>query len=202
MARDPRDRDEVLGRRPVPGAVRNLGKPGRSLQAAGAGAALPGRAFAPEGNIPTVSIPPPWQFPIPGAVDFYLIEKSEVLAAVVGASVTPDALRLAVGSGFKAVVRFVTIFVNAPDTTTDVDWSLLVNNGPVRGWSNLTTFPRVANNISIDFDGVVRISQASIVQVRIRNNAATGPWTVGAAYGGWVWPIASERRIYGSVEQE
>lgn len=198
MAADPRDRDEVLGRRPVPGAIRNLGKSGRALGVRGA-AAPPGLPAA-VGNIPTVSIPPPWQFPIPGAVDFYLIEKSEVLALGVGVELTPATLRLEVGSGFKAAVRFVTIFVNAPDTTTDVDWSLLINNAPVRGWSNLTTFPRVATNISIDFDGVVRVQQSSIVQVRIRNNAATGPWTVGAAYGGWAWPIASERRIYGYVE--
>ena len=145
-----------------------------------------------------VSLTPWWQERPPFATDFTAIEKAEVLVAVAGTVLAlPGATFQLPPGDFIAVVKAVTIFIDAPTLLTDVNWQLRINNGPVAGWDNLSTFPRVATNLSIDFGGTVFVSQGAQISMVAINNANTGPWTVGGQITGWYLSRADIDRVFG-----
>lgn len=145
----------------------------------------------------TADIPPFWQFKPTFGIDFYY-NTTGTLAAGAGSTLvltgnpiirlTPD---------YEGVVASVQIFVDAPTTLIDVDWMLRFNSSPVPGWSNLTTFPRAANSISIEFGGPVQVPSNTLIDVLVTNNAASGPWTVGVEVTGWSWPIMKRIWTFG-----
>lgn len=143
---------------------------------------------------------PPWLYPMEQGNDFNIVTiggaKVAVLAAAVGATLTSDPLRLT--DSDEGVVRLMTIFVDAPTTAIDVNWTLRINGAPVPGWT-VTTFPRNANNLSIDTEGVVRLPAGALVDVLIENRAATGPWTVGVQIGGWYYSQRAAQDFYGDL---
>lgn len=126
---------------------------------------------------------PPWLYKPESGQD-YTTNETGTLAAAVGATLALAAFQIPANT--KGVIRLFTLFVDAPNLTIDVDWIVRINRAPVPGWT-FTTFPRVANNLSIDFEGVVYVPEGALIDVLVRNNAATGPWTVGAQLSGWSW---------------
>lgn len=175
----------------VPSDVGGWGGPG------GPGSGRPTQADI---SPPSRQIFPPWLYPMPQGNDFFVTTiggaKSAVLAAGIGATLRTDVFTLPGESA--GVVRFVSIFVNAPTLLIDVNWILLINGSPVPGW-NLTTYPRVAQNLSIDFEGVIRVPVGADISILIQNNAASGPWTVGAQFSGWYWSKRSADELYGGI---
>lgn len=158
-----------------------------------------GRSVADESAI-TRQVFPPWLYP-PESDKDYLVNtiggaKTAVLPAVAGATLLSD--NFAIPPENKGANQFVTIFVDAPTVSLNVDWTLLINGGPVAGWT-LTSFPRTADNISITFPGIVRVSVAGIVSVRITNRDANGPWTVGVQFGGWFYSRRVGDSLYGGI---
>lgn len=143
---------------------------------------------------------PPWLYPLPQGNDFYIFTivgaKTAVLPAVAGSNVISDAL--VIPPEAAGAVRVMSIFVDAPTVLVNVDWILRINGAPVPGWT-FTTFPRVANNISIDFTGLVRIPLGAVVDVQIVNRTAAGPWTVGTQFGGWYWSQRAGSSLYGDL---
>lgn len=129
---------------------------------------------------------PPWLYKPESGQD-YTTNETGVLAAVAGTILPLAAFQ--VSANYRAVIRLFTLFVDAPAITIDVDWIVRINRAPVPGWT-FTTFPRAANNLSIDFEGVVYVPEGALIDVLVRNNAATGPWTVGAQLSGWQWSKA------------
>lgn len=145
-----------------------------------------------------VSLTPWWQERPPFATDFTAIDKATVVAAVAGTVVSLPGTQFRLPTGdFLAVVKAVTIFVNAPGLTLDVDFQVRVNNGPVPGWDRLSSFPRVAANLSIDFGGTIFVPQGALIEMVAINNAATGPWTVGGQLTGWYLSKADIDRVFG-----
>lgn len=122
---------------------------------------------------------------------------SAALGAGPALTIKPAGLVTQLNAGYVAVVRFVQIFVDAPTTTLDVDWILLVNDAPVPGWDRLGSFPRNATNLSITFDGTVRVPASASISIAIRNNEATAR-TVGASYGGWQTPQGIIDQTFGA----
>lgn len=160
----------------------------------------PGRSAAPPSRDPppsTVQLFPWWERPLPGSQDFFVKLNSVALGAGPATTIKPATLITNLQPGYVAVIRFVQIFVDAPTTTLDVDWILLINDGPVPGWDRLGSFPRNATNLSLTFDGVVRVSQSATISIAIRNNEATAR-TVGAAYGGWQTPQGLIDQTFGA----
>jgi hypothetical protein len=134
-----------------------------------------------------VQLFPWWERPLAGSQDIDVRLNTAALGAGPGITITPAGLFTQLQPGYVAVVRFVTLFVDAPTTTLDVDWILLINGGPVQGWDKMGSFPRSATNLSITKEGFVRVPAGGSIGIAIRNNEATAR-TVGAEYGGWQTP--------------
>lgn len=141
---------------------------------------------------------PPWLYPLRQGNDFYIYSiggaKSASLAAGAGSTLTSDPFRLPKDT--SAVVRVMSIFVNAPDLTINVEWTLRINKVAVQGWT-FTTYPRIASNLSIEFGGVVRVPPNATIDVLITNKSAAGPWVVGTQFGGWYWNNVAAEQTFG-----
>lgn len=152
----------------------------------------------------SAQVPPFWEFKPPSGVDFYA-SMTGTLAAAVGATLLLDpsvngnpigpVIRLT--PDYEGVVQTVNIFIDAITTAWNASFSLLANGAPVQGWANLTSFPRNANSINIPFNGPLQIPPNTLLQVLVTNNAATGPWTVGAQVAGWSWPTVDRMETFG-----
>lgn len=145
----------------------------------------------------SIQVVPWWESKPPQATDFLTVQKTIALAA--GAGSTVSLLTTSLPPEAYAVVKVVTIFADATTTGTDVDWILRFNGGPVPGWNNLTTFPRVSTNLSIDFGGTVLVPQGAVISVTAQNNNANGPWNIGALVSGWYLSASDIERIYGEM---
>lgn len=141
---------------------------------------------------------PPWLYPLRQGSDFFIFTiggaKSAALAAGAGSTLVSDPFRLPKDT--SAVIRLVSIFANLPTGAIDVEWTLRINKVPVQGWT-FTTYPRVANNLSIEFGGIVRVAPNSTIDVLITNKSAAGPWTVGTQFGGWYWNNVAAEQTFG-----
>jgi len=151
--------------------------------------------------IPRVaSIPPFWQFKPSFGLDFYF-NTTGTLAAGAGSTVTlGGAPAVNITPDYEGVVAGVNIFVDAPTILINVVWQLRFNQSPVPGWATLTTFPRAANSISIEFSGPLQVPPNTLVDVQVINNSAAGPWTVGVEVTGWSWPVMKRIWSFGDGE--
>lgn len=141
---------------------------------------------------------PPWVYKLPMSDDFNENNFTTVLAAVAGTVVKPVAFQTA--PTFIGYVQIFGIYVLSPLATTDITFALLINGAPVQGWDNVRLPPGAANFFVQNFSDLqVPIPNRGLVEVSVTNNAATGPWTVGAKVAGWTHPETEERRIYGSL---
>jgi hypothetical protein len=134
----------------------------------------------------SLTISPPEEFPIPSAQSIY--ENSSGLILAAGANAVIAGPSFQVPAGMVAVIRSFNIFINAPTLLTNIFFQLLVNNAPIPGMDNLQEFPRVANNISKEFERAIRIGNGSLIGCQAVNRDGAGPWTVGIEYSGWFWP--------------
>lgn len=143
------------------------------------------------------NVVPWWETKPPQGIDFLQVQKTIALAA--GAGSVVSLLTFALTPESYGVIKGVSIFADATTVNTDVDWILKFNGGPVPGWSNLTTFPRVSTNLSIDFSGTVIIPPGTTVEVTAVNNNAFGPWNIGVMVTGWSMSASDIQRIYGDM---
>lgn len=165
-----------------------------------------GSPGGPQNAVPSVQIHPVWEFPPANAFQFYLNQTSTQqstvatqLPAVAGASLVLPGLIYKPPSLMKSVLRLVSIFCDAPNTTTNISYIVRLNGAPAAGFT-FRFFPRLAANESVDFSVVLRdIPMNTTVDMLIMNNAATGPWTVGGALSGWSYSEADAIRLYGSL---
>jgi hypothetical protein len=78
--------------------------------------------------------------------------------------------------------------------TTNVVFSLRVNQQAQGGFTNLPIFPRVAPFVGQEFDVFLRFTGPATIDVVYSNNDG-GSYTLGAAVSGWFWPTASDQRV-------
>lgn len=160
----------------------------------------PGRFPNPKGEIPRAAqVPPFWQIKPPSGIDFFT-KMNGVLAAGAGSTLTltPSPL-LRVLPDYKGVVAGVTIFIDTPLATLDITFALRNNAAPVQGWDQLEPFAVAANALIIPFPGTLQIPGNSQLDVLVTNNAASGPWNVGASISGWSWPSIDEDITFGRL---
>lgn len=141
---------------------------------------------------------PPWTTKLPSSQDFNRNLFSSALGAVVGATVTPVSFQVPLT--FVGYMSIFGVYVLTPTALTDITFALRINQGPVQGYDNIRVPPGVANFFVQNFSDLqVRIPSGALVDVLVTNNAATGPWTVGAKISGWYHSEIEEQRIYGSL---
>lgn len=142
------------------------------------------------------AIQPPWVYKYPMSQAFNRNNFSSVLAAAVGATVVPVTFTLP--ETFVGWEDIFGIYILTPTAATDVTFTLRINGGPVEGWDNIKFPPGIANFVVQNFGELQqRIPNSGKVDVLVTNNAATGPWTVGAKISGWYTPVTEEQRIWG-----
>lgn len=130
--------------------------------------------------------------------DFNVSDFAMVLAAGAGSVVTSQALRFQVPQSQVGWLQQFTMYVLAPLATTDIRFTVRINEGPVSGFTNKQPPPGAANLILIDINDIrVRIPNGATVDVLVTNNSAAGPWTVGGSLAGWYHPLADELRVFG-----
>lgn len=155
----------------------------------------------PVGEIPRqASIPPYWQLKPPAGIDMFSDFRGTLAAGAGSQLVIPlsaGATDYVVLQGYGAVVASFIIFVDTPLTTMDITFALLNNGAPVPGWI-LKPFPVAANAIIQPLNGTLQIGDSSKMSVLVTNNAASGPWNVGAQIAGWQWPRIEEQRVFGA----
>lgn len=141
---------------------------------------------------------PPWVYKLPMSKDFNRNVYTSVLAAGVGATVIPVSFDMP--PSFVGFCQIFGIYALSPLATTDITFSLRINQGPVEGWENVTLPPGATNLTLQNFSDLqVRMPDACTLDVIVTNNSAAGPWTVGAKIAGWYHPESEEQRIYGSL---
>jgi hypothetical protein len=140
----------------------------------------------------TLFLPLPEDSPIPDAQEFNAL--GSVATAIVQSNIDIPLLPLiVVPASYKAVIRGVSIYINNMLATTNVTWTVRVNNNPIPGYSGLSIFPRVAPFVGNSFDAEYRFEGPATVTVSF-SNIDGGAYTVGAAISGWFWPAASDLR--------
>ncbi|MGH7177672.1 MAG: hypothetical protein ACREJC_09855 [Tepidisphaeraceae bacterium] len=146
---------------------------------------------------PVAAIPPFYYVKPPSGVDFYFNETATVAAGAGSTVVIAPTIALVIQPLYEGLVAFVTIFLDAPTTDTNVRFTLRFNGGPVQGADNLRSFPRTANNLSISFPFNVIVPGNTTIDVLATNQNAFGPWTIGAEVGGWQYAESLRRRVFG-----
>jgi hypothetical protein len=179
--------------------ARHMGIPERQRITPGSFQQTPGPAVPGPGMAPlTRNVYPPWVFKLPMSQDFNANNFNLAMPAVAGSVVELVAFR--VPATFVGWLQIFGIYILSPTNATDLTFTLQINEGPVQGWDNIKFPPGVANFVVQNFaDLQVRVPTGARVRVVATNNAATGPWTIGAKIAGWYHPESEEARIYGSL---
>lgn len=147
----------------------------------------------------TRSLLPPWQQKLgPVSKDFSVQDFRLVLPAGVGAFVDSPSFQLP-GSNVGWLQQ-LQLYVLGSTALTDVLWQLRFNEAPVSGFADKRNFPGVANLVAIDLNALaVRVPQGALIDVRVINQSAAGPWTVGAGFAGWHHDLQAELDRWGPV---
>lgn len=163
---------------------------------------LPGPPPPPQTLRPVAAVPPFYYVKPPSGIDFYFSMSSDTgladIAAGAGSTlVIAPTTALRIPDLYEGVVAFVTIFLDAPTTGTDVIFTLRFNGGPVSGADALRSFPRTANNLSITFPFNIVVPGGTTIDVLATNQNANGPWSIGAEVGGWSYAESLRQRVFG-----
>ncbi len=128
-----------------------------------------------------------WQpeiFPIPGAQEFNNTVNKSTVAPETN---TDFGLSIQLPPYNIGIIRSVSIYITNMLATTNVTYTLNINNAPVGGYSGLSIFPRVAPSISNSFDSFIRVPQGAKITASFTNTDG-GTYVVGFAVSGWFWP--------------
>lgn len=123
-------------------------------------------------------------YPIPGANEFNILAQKATVAVEAN---TDIGLVVDVPKNNIGIIRGLNIFISDMLTTTNVTWTLMVNNGPATGYNNISIFPRTSPFVGNSFDAFVRVPQGASIRV-VFSNVDGGSYTVGASVSGWSWP--------------
>lgn len=177
-----------------PPSQQPAGVPAHARAARNAGGVeLPMPSGMPSRQIVT-SVPPADVSPIPGARDFFRIERGTNVGA--GVTVDPATLVLQIAQSDYAAIQFFSIFINAPTLASDVIWTLRRNGAPVPGFEAVTFAPRAAQSFERTFPCDIKCQTGTKISVTIKNQGA-GAELLGSSFGGWSWNRISGERYTG-----
>lgn len=147
------------------------------------------------GGLPRyVQVYQPELYPIPDAQEFNPSGTAATSAVGTGTITLSPSVNSKTGiqlpSGNIGILRNFAISITNMQTTTNVTFSLLMNNAPVGGYGGISIIPRSAPFVIDSFDCFIRIPDGALLTVQF-SNIDGGPYTVGASLGGWYWPTSS-----------
>lgn len=193
MPRPPRDPRvpldvEAFGRDPRPGAARKvtdaLGIP-------------PSRALGvPLGPSQLVVRHPDEFAPYPGARFFNPFGSQAGLTAA-GGEVQLAAIQLE--ANMVGIVRSLTLNVNTMLTTSNIQFTLRLNQNPVLGFDRYAPFPRVAASVSVAWgpdEMAVRAEPGALISLTVRVIDG-GTYQVGGSFGGWQYSTTIREQFAG-----
>ena len=141
---------------------------------------------------------PWWVNKLPSSQDWNAQDFAMVLPAVVGAQITSPALQFTLPQTMVGVIQIFGIYVQLPNVTTSVQWTLRINQAPVSGWDNIQVPPGAANFVVQNYGALqVKVPPGSMVDVLVTNLNGTGPWTVGGKLAGWYNSLSDVVRVNG-----
>jgi hypothetical protein len=133
----------------------------------------------------------PELYPIPDAKEFNQTG-SQATAAVAFNQVIAGTT-ITVPQNTFGVVRGVTFYITNMLTSTNVTYSLIINNQPVMGYNQEIIFPRAAPFVSNGYDSMIRFQGPATLTINFDNRDG-GTYVVGGTISGWFWPQASDAR--------
>lgn len=148
-----------------------------------------------EGPHGPVLAPPPkgtpiifpwWMWEMPGSSDWELNALNFSAAASVTTPVPGFSFAVSVGN--VGVLTFLQATVLNPTTSLNLKFRLLVNGGPVQGWSNIYLPPLSASAFVQPFNGmVIRLNEGDTVTADVTEGSGTA-FTCSLQARGWTTP--------------
>lgn len=137
----------------------------------------------------TLQLPLPDVYPVPSATEFN-VTGSVASAAVLGNVAIPGAL---VTVPANTLVRISAVLIDIDDMleTTNVTWTLFVDQNPKGGFSNLSIFPRAAPFVGRTLDAFLRFEGPCNIQLTF-SNLDGGTYLIGGGFSGWYWSTAAD----------
>lgn len=166
--------------------------PGAPDPATVAGVGTRGLVEGPHG--PSLAPPPKgqpivfpwWLWEMPGSADWELNALN--FTATASATTTVPGFSLVVGKGNVGVLTMLTATVLNPTTTLDLRFRLLVDGGPIVGWTNIYIPPLNATAFVKDYNGIViRLSENQTLTAAVIE-ASGANFTCSLQARGWTTP--------------
>lgn len=140
---------------------------------------------------------PWWVNKLPSSQDFNAQDFAMAVPAGVGSTVVSGALRFAMPQTMIGVIQIFGLYILSPVATTQLQFTLRINEAPVSGWDNVRFPPGAANFIVQNFSNLqVKVSPASVVDVLITNIDGAAI-TAGGKIAGWYNPQSEVARVNG-----
>ncbi len=135
---------------------------------------------------------PWWMWEAPGSTDWELNALNFVAAAAVAGVPTttpvPATFNYVTSVGNRAVCALLTVTVLNPTTTMDLKFRLLVNGGPVAGWSAVYLPPLSATAFVKDYNSlVIRMKEGDVLTADVTESSGAA-FTCSLQARGWSTP--------------
>ena len=154
-------------------------------------------ALGPSSSI--LGISPWWLYKYENAQDWYQSNLNFNLAAgAVASLVTAFSQQVPINS--KLILKQFVIQITNPTNLTNVFVTLLRNNNPINGWSNILFLPMNAATEALPYNDVdLRFDEGEIFTATFTNGNAGTAWVVGILASGWFVQKSDIARLQGGV---
>jgi len=129
---------------------------------------------------------PWWQWEMPGSSDWELNALNFTAAASVTTAV--PGFSLVISKGNVGVLTLLTVTVLNPTTTLDLRFRLMLDGGPVVGWSNIYLPPLSATAFVKDYNGIVLRMSENQTLTAVVTEASGAPYVCSLQARGWTTP--------------
>lgn len=98
---------------------------------------------------------------------------------------TPGNFLYSVPANFSAVLKSLTLIVQAPTNTMNLSLTLLAGNAPIQGWVNRMIPPGSGSTLNITWNDIdVRLYQGTFFTASLTEGGGSN-WTVSCEASGW-----------------
>lgn len=147
------------------------------------------------GNVPAPIVERP-----KAARDLYATARATLLAAVGNTqTLIPPAPGFTALPGYDGVLKELWLTVIAPVVGMEVRFTLLLDTGPVEGWTGFCPIAAAGGFSSMVIRGPFPFTERQALTVRAVNVAGTGPHDVQVDLFGYQYSYSSRRAIYGDA---
>lgn len=140
-----------------------------------------------------------WLYKPPGGLDLYGTARGS-LAAVVNDQVTlTPAPAFVINPGYEGVLAELWLSIAQPVFGMQLTFTLLLNGGPVQGWSGFTPPETAGASQTLPIKGPLQLQQNSVLTVIATNVNGVGAVNVQADFFGWQYTQDLRRAVFGDA---